>query len=461
MHLGRWWWAFVVRDGTEYADTRHRVRQEGMDTVTGADSNGRTPTNASPEPLEASYKPPSRPADNGIELSADVTKMPATVFALAFTIFSFTTSEFAVAGLMPSLAATFDVTLARIGYLISIYALGMVFGGPMLAIGLSRLRPRRILTILCAIFLAAQVASTLAPTYWALFVFRFVSGATASAAFGAALTIGAQVVRPGQRGRAAAVILGGLTIGTVIGLPVSTALGSIGGWRMAFWAITAMSLVALTLVAIVVRQRVDREVITLRLELQSLRVPKLWSAYATSALSTGAVFAVFSYFVPILATQARFSGRMIPVLLLLYGAATVVGTIIVGRRADRSPITVVAAGILVLCGAVVGLRAVGTSGIGVAFCVMLIGLTGVSLNPAFAVRVMRVGGPSVLVNTVHSSVINIGILGGTWLSSKRLEASGQLSAVYVVSEALAVLAFASVIPFIVVAWRNVGPYAEP
>lgn len=143
--------------------------------------------------------------------------MPLAIYVLGLMIFSMTTSEFMVAGIMPSLASDFGVSIAAIGYLISAYAAGMIVGGPLLTIGLLKLPRKTAFMSLAFIFLAGQTLGALAPNYELMMAARIITGIASSACFGVAIEIALTLVRPESSGRAASIVLGGLMVATAVG----------------------------------------------------------------------------------------------------------------------------------------------------------------------------------------------------------------------------------------------------
>ncbi len=170
--------------------------------------------------------------------------MPRAVHVLAFGIFAMVTSEFVVAGLMPQMAEGLGVTVPQVGYLITVFALSMAFGGPPLTVALLRLPPKTALMTLFPLFLVGNVLAATASDYPAMVVARVITGVASQAFFGVAISLGSQLTRPERRGRAVAVLLNGLMLGTLLGLPLATLTGERYGWRAAFWAISALTVAA-------------------------------------------------------------------------------------------------------------------------------------------------------------------------------------------------------------------------
>lgn len=167
--------------------------------------------------------------------------MPLIVYVLGAAIFALTTSEYMVAGLMPALAAEFGVSFAAIGYLVTFYAGAMAVGGPLLTTALLRVPRKNALLGLIALFVVGQVIGALAPGYAVMVAARLVTAVAAAAFFGVALTACAELVEGNQFGRASSLVLGGLMVGTVLGLPVATWLGEWYGWRASFFAVALVA----------------------------------------------------------------------------------------------------------------------------------------------------------------------------------------------------------------------------
>ncbi|UUZ91047.1 MFS transporter [Paenibacillus sp. P25] len=277
--------------------------------------------------------------------------MPFAIYILGLMIFSMTTSEFMVAGMMASLSSEFGVSIAAIGYLISAYAAGMIVGGPSLTVGLLKPPRKQAFLTLAFVFLAGQTLGALAPTYEVMMIARIITGVSSAACFGVSLAICFTLVGPESRGRAASIVLGGLMVATAIGLPLAMLFDQYFGWRASFWAVVVLVLVSGLLGLFTIPASPKPESVRLRDELAAFRAGGLWAAYATSMLIIGATFAAFSYFSPILTDLAGFTTSTVPLLLAVYGVATVIGNIITGRLADRYMMPILGVGLLALTAA--------------------------------------------------------------------------------------------------------------
>lgn len=373
--------------------------------------------------------------------------MPRSVYVLAAGIFAMVTSEFAVAGLMPQLAAGLRVTVPQVGYLITAYAVAMALGGPFVSAALLRLRARTALAVLLAVFLAGNVLAATAPSYPVMVVARVVTGATAQAFFGVAVSLAVRLARPDVRGRAIAVVMNGLMLGTLLGLPLSTMVGERLGWRAAFWAVGALTLAAAAITALAVPnvRYSDTGGLPLRDRLAVFARPRLWRTLSTSTFVIGATFAAFSYLNPVLTRLSGFRPSTVPLLLVAYGAATVLGNTVVGRLADRHAVRVVVAGLALNALFLAGFAVFARHGALAVACMLGIGLVGVTMNPAMVTRVQRAGDTGPLVNTVHSSFITGGVVVGSSLGGVAIGMFGLAGTLWL-GAALAAVGLATVLP---------------
>ncbi|MFG2396658.1 MFS transporter [Streptomyces lydicus] len=339
--------------------------------------------------------------------------MPRAVYVLAVGIFAMVTSEFAVAGLMPQMADGLGVGIPQIGYLITAFAVAMSAGGPFLTVAVLRLRQKHALMVLFGIFLTGNVLAALAPDYGVMLAARIVTGVASQAFFGVAISLCVQVTRPEVRGRAIALAMNGLMLGTLLGLPLSTVIGEHLGWRAAFWVISGIAVLAAlaTLVGVPPQGRAGGGGV--REELAAFRNPRLWLVLSTSTLIIGATFSAFSYLHPILTEVTGFDSGTVPLLLIGYGAATVIGNAVVGRLADRHTVVVQLVGLALNFLFLAGFAVLAQLAVPAVLLMTGIGLVGVTMNPAMATRVQRTANSGPLVNTVHSSFITLGVIVGS------------------------------------------------
>ncbi|MEU5048211.1 MFS transporter [Streptomyces sp. NPDC021096] len=372
--------------------------------------------------------------------------MPRAVYVLALGVFAMVTSEFVVAGLMPQMADGLHVTIPQIGYLITAFAVAMAVGGPFLTMAVTKLRPKQALAVLFAVFLVGNVLAATASDYAVMVVARVVTGVASQAFFGVALSICAQVTRPEVRGRAIAVTMNGLMLGTLLGLPLSTLIGEHLGWRAAFWAIAVLTVIAALCTAVGVPHLENAEGGgSLREELGVFRNRTLWRVLSTSTCVIGATFCAFSYLNPILTEVTGFAAGTVPLLLIAYGAATVIGNSVVGRLADRYAVPVLLCGLGLNFLFLAGFALLAHLSVPAVIFMLGIGLVGVTMNPAMVTRVQRTGNARPLVNTIHSSFITFGIVIGSSVGGAAIGRFGLRSPLWL-GAAMALVGVATLVP---------------
>jgi DHA1 family inner membrane transport protein len=335
--------------------------------------------------------------------------------ALAVGGFGIGTGEFAIMGLLPDVANDIGVSIPAAGHVISAYALGVVVGAPVIAVLAARLSRRMLLLTLMTVFAAGNVASALAPDYGWLATLRFLTGLPHGAYFGVASLVAAALAQPNQRARAVGRVMLGLTIATLLGVPLATSLGQTLGWRAAFTAVGAIgALAALLIWRFVPADPPDADASPLR-ELGALRRPQVWLTLGIGAVGSGGMFAVFSYITPTLVEVAGIPETLVPFVLCVFGTGMIIGNIVGSRLADRALLPTIG-GVLVWNAMMLGLLVFTASHAWLAVTnVLLIG-TGFALVPALQTRLMDVAADAqTLAAALNHSAFNIANALGAWL----------------------------------------------
>ncbi|WSA95412.1 MFS transporter [Streptomyces sp. NBC_01795] len=273
--------------------------------------------------------------------------MPVVLYVLALAVFAQGTSEFMLSGLVPDLARDLGVSLSSAGLLTSAFAGGMIVGAPLMAVLSRRWPRRRALLGFLITFLLVHVLGALTTSFAVLVVTRVV-GALANAGFLAvALTAAAGMVAPDAKGRATSVLLSGVTLACVAGVPAGALLGQVWGWRSAFWAVALVSVPA---VFAILRSPVDvpgtgaetgavaERSVGVRRELAALRGPRLLVTMLLGALVNGATFCALTYLAPLATEITGFGAAWVPALLALFGVGSFLGVTLGGRMADSRPL---------------------------------------------------------------------------------------------------------------------------
>lgn len=258
------------------------------------------------------------------------------LLALAIGGFGIGMTEFAVMGLLPDIAASLGVSIPEAGHLISAYALGVVVGAPILTGLAGRFPPAKILIGLMALFTLFNGLSALSTHYYALLLFRFLSGLPHGAFFGVGAVVASRLAQQGKEASAVSMMFAGLTVANVVGVPLATFIGHRWGWPSSFGLVALIG--ALTMLSIrqwvpALSSQPSRGILG---DLQILKRANLWLAIAITSIGFGGFFAWMSYLVPLFTKQAAFSENAIPFLMAVAGTGMTVGNWLGGKLADRS-----------------------------------------------------------------------------------------------------------------------------
>jgi DHA1 family inner membrane transport protein len=338
------------------------------------------------------------------------------VFALAVGGFGIGTTEFVAMGLLPDIASSLNITEPIAGHVISAYALGVVVGAPVIASLTARLPRKALLLGLIAVFTLGNLASVLAPTYGTLMAARFVSGIPHGAFFGVAALVAGHLMGPKNRAKAVAHVMTGLTVATVLGVPIASWLGQGLGWRSAFGLVVVIGVITLTALWHWLPDLSAMHVTSPLTELSALRRPQVWLALLIGMVGFGGMFAVYTYVSTTLTDVSGLALGLVPLALMVFGLGMVVGNLVGGKMADISVIGGLYASIttlgVVLALFVVAARNPWTAMLGL----FLIGAAGAAIGPALQTRLMDVAhGAKTLAAALNHSALNIANATGAWI----------------------------------------------
>jgi DHA1 family inner membrane transport protein len=338
------------------------------------------------------------------------------VFALAVGGFGIGTTEFVAMGLLPDIATSLHITEPIAGHVISAYALGVVVGAPVIASLTARMPRKMLLLGLITVFTLGNLASVLAPSYGTLMVARFVSGIPHGAFFGVAALVAAHLMGPKNRAKAVAHVMTGLTIATVLGVPMASFLGQHFGWRSAFGLVVVVGGLTLTALWHWLPDLRSMHVTSPLTELGALRRPQVWLALLIGMVGFGGMFAVYTYVATTLTDVSGLSRGLVPVALMVFGLGMVVGNLVGGRLADVSVILGLYASITSL-GVVLALFVLAAHNPWTAMGgLFLIGASGSAIAPALQTRLMDVAhGAQTLAAALNHSALNIANAAGAWI----------------------------------------------
>ncbi len=344
------------------------------------------------------------------------------MLALAMGGFAIGTTEFAVMSLVPYFSVGLGIDEPTAGHVISAYALGVVVGAPVIAVLAAKIPRRTLLIGLMAVFGVANLLSALAPSYEWMLVFRFLSGLPHGAYFGVAALVAASIAPPNRRAQAVARVMLGLTVATIVGVPLANGIGQILGWRWGFGIVALLALLTMALIfAYAPRDRVVPGASPLR-ELGALRRRQVWLTLAIGAIGFGGMFAVYTYLASTLMEVTRVSPALVPLVLGIFGLGLTAGTLAGAWAADRALMPSIG-GMLLWTAAALALFPFAAGNIWtISIVVFLIGTSG-GLGAMLQTRLMDVAGEAqTLAAALNHSAFNTANALGPWLGGLAIAA---------------------------------------
>ncbi|WP_115789837.1 MFS transporter [Arthrobacter silvisoli] len=338
------------------------------------------------------------------------------IFALAMGGFAIGTTEFAMMGLLKDIEHGLRISTPEAGNLISAYALGVVVGAPVFAALGARL-PRKNLALGLMLFLSvANLSSFIAPDYGTMLLSRFASGLPHGAFFGVAAVIAAGLVAPTKRGWAISMVMAGLTVANVIGVPAATWMGQNFGWRLLFVVVGVIGALTTALIWKFVPFEAAHPGASIRRELGALKRAQVWLALLIGIIGFGGFFATYTYIAHTMTFVAGMPEAMVPLVVALYGLGMVAGNILGGRIADKSVMGTIYRVLPVIALALVVYAAAAHWAWSALIMVFVVGGTGSMLVPALQTRLLDASpdAPS-LASSLNHSALNVANALGAFL----------------------------------------------
>jgi predicted MFS family arabinose efflux permease len=266
--------------------------------------------------------------------------MPLALLALTISAFAIGTTEFVIVGLLPTIAADLGVNLPSAGLLVSLYALRVAVGAPVLTALTGKLPRKTLLVSLMVLFTAGNLLAWKAPSYESLVIARILTGLAHGVFFSIGSTIATSLVPKEKAASAIAIMFTGLTVALVTGVPLGTFIGQHFGWRETFLAVSALGVIAFIGSLLFVPSTIQHsKPASLLQQVKVLGEPRLLLVYAMTAVGYGGTFIAFTYLAPILQEISGFSAGAVGLVMLVYGVSVAVGNIWGGKLADaRGPV---------------------------------------------------------------------------------------------------------------------------
>ena len=340
----------------------------------------------------------------------------AALGSMALGGFAIGTTEFVTMGLLPQIAQGVHVGIPQAGHVVSAYALGVVVGAPTIATLAAKLPRKGLLIALMVAFAVFNTASALAPNFGLLLVARFLSGVPHGAFFGIASVLAAGLVDKERRTWAVAMILSGLTIANIVGVPASTLVGQDFGWQWPYAGVGVIA--ALTALAVWrwVPRRDSETGATAGSELAALRLPQVWLALGIGTVGFGGMFATFSYIAPTLTHLTGVHDNVVPLFLVCYGVGMTTGALASGRLARIGLLRGIIVSLVLITVLLAAFGPLVHTVPGAVAAVFLLGFVGTVLVPMLQTRLMDVAHDGqALAAALNHSTLNMANALGAWV----------------------------------------------
>lgn len=344
------------------------------------------------------------------------------IFALSLGAFAIGVSEFSSMGLLLDISRGLAITPPQAGHLISLYALGVLIGAPVLAFAAARLKRKTLLVALALFYAGANLASAVAPGYGSLLVARFCAGLPHGAYFGVAMLAAAAISPPAQRGAAVSKVLLGFSLAILVGNPVATWLGQHFTWRIAFVLVGCLALMTAALVSRALPHDPAEETIDPRREVEAFNTPQVWLALLIGAIGYAGMFCVYTYLAPVLVNITGVAESWMPWVSAAFGLGSVAGALAGGWLVDRLGFK--ATGVILLWSCLTLLMFPWAAHALWSLCLGVIGIGTLSaLSVALQTRLIEVAGQAqTLAATSNHAAFNIANALGPWLGGMAIKA---------------------------------------
>jgi DHA1 family inner membrane transport protein len=343
------------------------------------------------------------------------------VWVLAVGTFLMGTTEFVIAGLLPEIAGDLGTSVSHAGLLITAFAIGMIVGGPTMALATLRLPRRLTLVSALTVFALGHVVAAVSSSFTVVLAARVVTALATGAFWAVGFVIATAAAGPARATRAVGVMMGGLTLANVVGVPIGSFVGQYTGWRGPFWTLAALAALAAVFIGRFIPRTEQRAEVSVRAEVRALRQGRLWLALAAAVLIMGGVLATYTYITPLLTGRSGIPAGAVPLVLIVFGLGALGGTAIGGRLGDRRPMATTLTAAAVTALALFLLVPLSTGPVTAVALVFVMALAGFTVNPVVTSLAVRFAGDApTLASALTTSAYNTGIAAGSALAGQAL-----------------------------------------
>jgi DHA1 family inner membrane transport protein len=337
------------------------------------------------------------------------------VAALSASAFAICTAELVVAGLLPALATDLQVDIPTAGLLITGYALGVAIASPVLALATARMRRRLLMLVVLGIFIIGNLLCALATTYWMMLGSRIVVAAAHGLFFGIAMVIAMRLAPDDRKSTAVSIVVAGVTLSNILGIPIGTAIGQAYGWRTTFVVIAVAGALAALIIALLIPKAAEDTSKTsdFAAELRAATRPVVLICFALIAVQLVAVFMVLAYVVPLMTDSGGIPASYVPWVLFGMGVTGFFGNLVGGRLGDWRPTATLIVIFVTVAVLLFVMSLVATNPWGIAITLWLVWLIGFGFPAPVQSRILKAAADAPnFASTLISSAFNVGIACG-------------------------------------------------
>ncbi|WP_420488754.1 MFS transporter [Paenibacillus caui] len=369
-------------------------------------------------------------------------RFPLSLLCLTLGAFAIGMTEFIIMGLLPNVAHDLHVSIPQAGQLITSYALGVAVGAPLLTVLTHQMPQKKLLVLLMGIFILGNGLSMVAPTYELLIAARIMTALAHGTFLGVGSLLASRLVRPDKRAGAVSMVLAGLTIANIVGVPFGTFIGQQLGWRSSFGAITVLGFFSLLGIIRFIPAISQSKVPSLAKEFRSLVNPQVLLMLLTGAFGCASLFSMFTYITPELESISGFAEHEVTWILVLFGVGVTLGNIIGGRLADWKLMPSLIGNFIALAIILAVLSLMLPNPVLAVITVFVWGVAAFGIMPGVQVRILNLAHEApLLASTSAHSALNLGNAAGAFLGGRIIVYAG-LPSVPLLASGLAVLACA-------------------
>lgn len=276
---------------------------------------------------------------NTLSVKKEKKGLPAALWALTISAFGIGTTEFVIVGLLPTVAKDLQISIPSAGLLVSLYAIGVAIGAPILTALTSKIPRKKLLIYVMILFILGNAIASIVPGFISLVMARIITGFAHGVFFSIGSTIAAALVKPEKRASAIAIVFAGLTVAIVTGVPLGTFIGQHFGWRATFIGVAILGIIGLIASWILLPHHLKNEkaILPVKEQIKVLGNKRLLNAFLMTTLGYGGTFVAFTYLTSILKEVTGLQESIVSLILLIYGIAIAIGNLIGGKLANRNP----------------------------------------------------------------------------------------------------------------------------